>query len=175
MPSRLKALTKGSAKVVQALNRYARDKIKKNIQQATRESCKIVLKHMRDECSSFHDPTGLMARSLGYRIKWYANKKKSVGYIGVRKGFIGTRTTTKGGKATSDPRKYLYLVIQGTKPHSLGMSRGKITYPRFVNLIHPGSKPNDFVGRAYESSIMEVKNRTRAIIQHNSEGNRWAA
>lgn len=174
MPSVLKRLVKGSRKIVDNMRKWTNKTIKRKSTESVRDACKQLVGYMRDEMDTFRNPTGAMSKAIGYKIVKYNGGKTTYGVVGVRKN-VASVMKLRRGRTTPNPRKYLHLVVYGTKAHSLGMSRGKVTYRPYVNRTHPGSKPNDFVARAFARAKANVANKFRNNVRHNWETNTWAA
>lgn len=114
--------------------------------------------------------SGLLKKSIGYKIKSFINKQNgTIGYYGV----IGPRTAgfkmavprTKGRRVKpgrpgnmvmSNPSKYAHLVALGVRPHQVPVT-GKKGDSRRTMATHPGHKGVHF--------MKEAANATRTQVQ----------
>lgn len=146
-----------------------------------RKDAKIFSNKGRGKARFTAKNTGLLARSLTAKVKTKGDLV--TGRVAARNNpQLVTKTKTLGGNswqstAMANPAKYLHLVVQGTKPHSLKKrSKAKVgstsdigdALARLADVAtgghHPGSAPNPFLNRSYETKKDDAVRRMQEVF-----------
>lgn len=116
--------------------------------------------------------------AAGARVVRDAAKAEVPVRSGKLRGTIRVSTRARKGQVTAGVRAgdakrgvfYAHMVAGGTKSHNIVPRRGKgLKYGENFrrSIIHPGAKPNDFMGRAKSSigrALEVIVDRARALI-----------
>lgn len=126
----------------------------KVVGQAANYAMTPVLKDARRRCPR---RDGLLAKSLGKKLKKYKRSGSAVVLVGPRKGFKDIQTG-------ADPVNYAHLVEFGTGPHRIpdpgtGLKIGPIVIRGTVD--HPGARPQPFLRPALDGNKVTVLERYR--------------
>jgi HK97 gp10 family phage protein len=155
---KFKISMKGVRKVSKMFVKMGTKKLKHHNNDAVRNAAKYLAGIMKSNAPVKY---GALKKSIGYKMLRGKNAGGfAIAYVGVRKGLKSVKKMNRKGNAM--PNLYLHLVIKGTKPHSLGYSKGKLTYPPYKYVTHPGARANDFMRRA--------KMQARAGVQARLKG-----
>lgn len=99
-------------KLIKNLQTLGRRTAKKVLRQAVSAATRPIAKTAKKLAPKGPESTGQLKKSIGMKIKAYANGNV-VGVVGPREGFK-ISVTTKGGKSKNvDPDKYAHLVERG--------------------------------------------------------------
>ena len=130
---------------------------------ASPRAMQIVAEAASRKAEAFKD-SGLLAASIGVKMKAYPKSGSVVAIVGPRKGFKGlVKVTRRLGNTVftyeeyRDPMYYAHLVEFGTQPHDLGegssMRKDIIKGGRGV---HPGSRPRSFLRSSMDDAKWHV-------------------
>lgn len=100
----------GLEPLLRALDAAGKNLKKKGTRKAVGAAGKIILKAAK---SRVRRVSGLLARSLGRKVKVYRGSGVAVAIVGPRKGYK-QEVVRDGRIATSDPIRYAHLVERGT-------------------------------------------------------------
>ena len=144
-----------SKEIAQQIKRLD-DKMRKKIMiSAMRKASKSMVKEARNTA-----PKGKKPHKVGNKIVMPGNLRKSVG--------------SKTGKSKADPTLWIganmkknvdafyhHIVMRGSKAHTITGKALAVSNAVIVkNVNHPGSKKNDFIGRAFYSKKAEFVNNS---------------
>jgi len=156
----------GLRELERALKRLGDGVRRKHIRSAANAGGMIAVRAAR---AAAPQKTGLLKKSLGVRMKVYSAHGAAVAIIGARTGFRrAIRTTGKGKTVYQDPSKYAHLVEGGTRAHWLKYTK---ILGAIVNVAswHPGTTPQPFLERSFESSIPQMLARVSSKLRQGIE------
>ena len=126
---------------------------KKLLRKAVAKASRPMVKEARKNARKIKE-SGLLAASMGVRIKRYPKSMSYVAVIGPRTGFKSKkRNSLSGQRALRNPSNYAHLVEFGTRPHEISSeNRSMIIGGIYIKgaIKHPGSRPKPFLRPAFD-------------------------
>lgn len=115
--------------------------------------------------------SGALRQSLGIKsVKGSKGRTLSFAVIGPRKKVAKMVPVGRGGrKVRAVPAYYAHLVEGGTKPHRLSKGakvarRGKAASGQDAGALHPGAKPQPFLGPAFDATKDRAKEEAQRVL-----------
>ena len=158
---KFKVSLKGVRKLSKVFKKMAIKGLRGNNKKAVRDAAKYLVTVMKQHAPEKY---GALRKSIGYKmLKGKGAGGFSIAYVGIRKGLKSVRKMNRKGNAM--PNLYLHLVVGGTKPHSLGHRKGKLSYKPYQYVMHPGARANNFVKRAMIAGKAGVQARLKGMTR----------
>jgi HK97 gp10 family phage protein len=154
---------KGLREALDALRDLPEKSVNRVLQDASRRVASMVLKSARQNARKIAD-SGLLAKSLGIRVKRNRRTGDVVAVVGPRKGFA-QKVAAKGldgepVEVKREPVKYAHLQEFGAAPHRIKATIRK----RTVTFNHPGTKPRPWLRPAADANRQPMINAMSAEI-----------